>query len=39
MGTYEDFVQQVTDRLPELVREAESGTIKRAVDLMTDAVA
>jgi uncharacterized phosphosugar-binding protein len=39
MGTYDDFMAEVTDRLPALKREAESGTIKQAIDLMTDAVA
>lgn len=39
MGTYEAFVDEISTRLPKLVEEADSGTIKAAIDLMTDAVA
>ncbi|HQE32022.1 MAG TPA: SIS domain-containing protein, partial [Propionibacteriaceae bacterium] len=39
MGTYEAFVEQITSRMPALLKEAESGTIKQSIDLMTDAVA
>ncbi len=39
MDINEAFVDQVTRRLPALLREAEEGTIKQAVDLLTDAVA